>query len=155
MLQPELGLAGASAMWSALFAAAIGLSARGSPRWDNALSFGVGMNLGAAAIHFLLWPWTLRKGVPVLTEAEGLKEDDLRAYNVLLNVWALLGLAAVFTEVPSGSRRWAAAGFFATLPLMKHARFHFEWLKGQAQSNPAWWNRALQDEGSRGGESNP
>ena len=80
VLQPELGLAGASTRWAVLFASAIGLSLRGSERWDHALSFGVGMNLGAAAIHFLLWPWELRKGVPTLTEAEGLKDEDLRAY---------------------------------------------------------------------------
>ena len=146
VLQPELGLRGATALWSALFSTAIGASLWGSEKWDRALSFGVGMNLGAAAIHFLLWPWELRNGLPVLTEAESLQGDDLRNYNVLLNVWALVGIATVLTEVPKGSRRWAIAGLLATLPLKKHARFHFEWLKEQAETNPAWWNRALQSE---------
>ena len=146
VLQPELGLQGAATMWSAVFAAAIGASLRGSERWDRALAFGVGMNLGAAAIHFLLWPWEIRIGFPVLTEAESLQGEDLRNYNVLLNVWALVGLATVLAEVPKGARRWAVAGLLATLPLQKHARFHFEWLKEQAETNPAWWNRALQSE---------
>lgn len=149
VLQPELGLVGASAFWTAVLGASIGVSLRGSSRWDKALSFGIGANVGAAMIHFILWPWELRNGVPVLTEAEGLPEEDLKAYNTLLNAWGLIGIATILAEVPSGARRYAIAGCLATLPLQKHARYHFRWLERQAQENPAWWNRALQGNGSR------
>lgn len=145
VLQPELGLKGASAFWTAILAASVAMSLKGSERWDNALSFGVGANVGAALIHFILWPWEFRRGVPVLTEAEGLPERDLASYNLLLNAWGLLGLAAIVAEVPAGARRYAVAGCLATLPLQKHARYHFEWLEQQASENPQWWNRALQE----------
>lgn len=145
VLQPELGLAGASAFWTAILGSSVGMSLRASSKWDRPLAFGIGANVGAAAIHFILWPWEVRKGVPVLTEAEGLRDEDLAKYNALLNLWALVGIVAVLTEVPQGERRYALAGFLSVLPLQKHARFHFRWLQEQAEKNPAWWNRALQE----------
>ena len=144
VLQPELGLAGASAFWTALLGSAFGMTFAESSKWDKALAFGVGANIGGAAIHFILWPWELRSGIPALTEAEGLPDEDLVQYNTVLNLWALAGIGALVKEVPSGARRYALLGFLSVLPLQKHARFHFRWLKEQAEKNPAWWNRALQ-----------
>jgi hypothetical protein len=71
--QPELGLVGASAMWGTQIPLWITLAAKGSKRWDKLLAVWSGAALGAALLHFLLWP--LRRGnlgIPVLAEAEGL-----------------------------------------------------------------------------------
>jgi hypothetical protein len=144
VFQPELGLAGASALWGVVFPASIIISARRSSRWERLLVFSLGANLAAAVLHFSLWPWRIRHGLPVLIEAEGLESRDLPAYNTILYLWSLAAVGAMAFEVPRPLRRWALAGIVLTTPLRKHARYHFEWVAQQARDNPAWWNRALQ-----------
>ncbi len=145
VFQPELGLVGASALWGCVFPGAVLLSARGSPRWDRVLAFSVGGNLAAALLHFTLWPWEMRRGIPTLIDAEGLSSNDLSTYNTILRLWSLVGLTAIVFEVPPHLRRTAVAGFAITFPFRKHARYHFNWVAEQARQNPAWWNRALQE----------
>jgi hypothetical protein len=143
VFQPELGLIGASAFWGIVFPGSILISARGSSRWDRLLAFSVGANLAAALLHFTLWPWDMRKGLPTLVDAEGLESHDLPAYNPILHLWTIAALAAIAVEVPRGLRGTAFAGFLLTTPFRRHARYHFEWIAEQARENPAWWNRAL------------
>ena len=143
MFQPELGLGTASAMWSAVFPAALAGASCGGPGCDAPLAAVLGMNLAAAAVHYTLWPWRLRRGVPLLTAAEGLGDEQLPAYNAILLSWSAAGLLALAVEVSGGRRRWAAAGFLLALPLRRHARRHFAWIRGQSRANPAWWNRGV------------
>ena len=106
------------------------------------LAAGVGL-VFQPQVHFLIWPWEVRRGLPVLTEAEGFRKEQLPAYNAVLYAWAVAGLLAILIETPRGAKKWAAAGFLATLPARASARHHFVWLREQARSNPAWWNRAI------------
>jgi hypothetical protein len=142
--QPELGLVGASALWGTQIPVWITVAARGSKRWDRLLATWSGATLGAAVVHFLLWPWRRSSlGIPVLTEAEGLSASRLPAYNTLLYAWAAASAASILREIPRRDRRWALVGF-ATLPLMGlSAKHHFSWLTQQAATDPAWWNRGV------------
>jgi hypothetical protein len=139
VFQPQLGLAGALSYWAAVLPGLATASTRGSSRWDAPLAFANGAGLAGAAVHFTLWPWTVRAGVPVLTEAEGLSSRQLPAYNAVLWAWALASLAALITETPRRARRWFLLGMLSGVPLRISARHHFSW----ARVNPAWWNRGL------------
>jgi hypothetical protein len=121
------------------------LASRGSRRWDKLLAIWSGTALGAAVVHFLIWPWRRSNlGIPVLAEAEGLDASRLPAYNTLLYAWGVVSVLSILRETPRRDRRWAFLGF-ATLPLMRlSAKHHFSWLIGQAGTNPAWWNRGVQ-----------
>ena len=143
VFQPQLGLRGSSALWGGTLPAWFVVAARGSSRWNSPLAFLAGASVGATVVHFLLWPWEVRRGLPVLTEAEGFRKEQLPAYNAVLYAWAVAGLLAILIETPRGAKKWAATGFLATLPARASARHHFVWLREQARTNPAWWNRAL------------
>ena len=123
VFQPYLGLRGATALWSVTLPGWFLAAARGSPKWDR--------------------PLATSRGVPLLVEAEGLRQDQLPAYNAVLYAWALSAAAALLRETPRGARKWAMAGVFAAVPLRFSARHHFRWIKEQARTNPAWWNRAV------------
>jgi hypothetical protein len=142
--QPELGLAGAGALWGTEIPIWIALAARGNERCDKALAAGSGANIASVLVHFLLWPSRRnRVGLPMLTEAEGLDASLLPAYNLLLYFWAVASALSIVREISPRDRRWALVGF-AALPLMrKSARHHFLWLTEQAATNPAWWNRGV------------
>jgi hypothetical protein len=143
VFQPYLGLRGAAALWSVGLPGWFAAAAVGSRRWDRPLAFLSGLSMGGAAVHFTLWPSKRRLGFPLLTEAEGLSPGQLPAYNAVLYAWALAALSALIVESPRGVRRWALAGVLASAPLRFSARHHFTWIKGQARTNPAWWNRAF------------
>jgi hypothetical protein len=143
VFQPELGLRGAGALWGLGLPSWLAVAARGSRAWDRLLAVAAGMSIGGAAVHFTLWPWTAGRGLPVLTEAEGLRPEHLPAYNAMLYGWALAALVALYRETPAGVRRWALAGIPAALVLRPSARYHFRWVRDQARTNPAWWNRGL------------
>lgn len=145
MFQPELGLPGASALWLVTFPALVAGALRGGRRCEAPLAAALGANLAAVTIHYTLWPWRLRQGMPVLTAAEGLREDQLPPYNAILLAWCGAGLLALAAEVPRRRRYWAAAGFLAALPLRRHARDHFAWVREQSRANPAWWNRGVRE----------
>jgi hypothetical protein len=142
--QPELGLPGAGALWGVEIPLWIALAARGGSRWNKVLAFGSGVTLGGVLVHFLLWPWRRSTaGVPVLTAAEGLPASRLPAYNAILQFWFATSLLSIVREIPRRDRRWALAGI-ATLPLLRRsAQHHFTWLREEALTNPAWWNRGV------------
>ena len=143
VFQPYIGLARAAGLWSVGLPGWFAAAARGSKRWDRPLAFLAGLSIGGATVHFTLWPFRLKRGLPVLVEAEGLKPEQLPAYNAVLYVWAASAAAALAVETPREARRWALAGMLAAVPLRWSARHHFVWIKDQARSHPAWWNRAL------------
>jgi hypothetical protein len=143
VLQPELGLWFAGALWGTGISAWIRLAAkRDDTRWDPLLAAWSGASLAGVVVHYSIWPWRHNKlGIPVLTEAEGLPSSSLPAYNALLHVWALTSALSIIREVRPGARRWALVGL-ATVPLLRRsAQHHFSWLKQEALTNPAWWNR--------------
>ena len=146
VFQPYLGLRRAASLWAIALPCWFVAASRGSRRWDRPLAFLAGLTVGGAAVHFTLWPFERRAGLPVLTEAEGLRPAQLPAYNAVLYAWGLGALSALALESPRGARRWALAGVCAAAPLRFSARHHFRWIREQARSNPAWWNRALSSE---------
>jgi len=144
VFQPQMGLPGSLAFWSANLPALAWAAARAPERYDKPLAFAAGTGLGGMAVHFTIWPWTVRRGVPVLTEAEGLSSEQLPAYHAILWLWALASIGAFVREVPRGSRRWFVLGALNALPFRASAKHHFRWAAEQARTNPAWWNRGLQ-----------
>ena len=142
--QPELGLAKAAARWSVVLASWAALAARGDRRVDALLAALVGASLAGVLVHFILWPWRRGPaGLPILTEAEGLSARQLPAYNAILWGWALSSAGSLALEVPPASRRWAFVGVASLPAFVVSARHHFRWVKDQAESNPAWWNRGV------------
>lgn len=142
--QPELGLTRAAALWIVELASWAALAARGGRGADGALAALSGASLAGVAVHFVLWPWKRGPaGLPVLTEAEGLSERQLPMYNTILWGWAAASAGSLVFEVPPVSRRWALAGAAALPVFVISARHHFEWVKEQAEENPAWWNRGV------------
>ena len=145
VLQPELGLTGASALWGTQIPIWIALAAKGDQRWDKLLAAWSGANLAGALVHFLLWPSRRNPvGLPVLSEAEGLNASRLPAYNTLLYVWAAASTLSIVRDINPRDRRWALVGL-AALPLLRRsAQHHFSWITQQAETNPRWWNRGVQ-----------
>ncbi len=147
VLQPELGLGPAGALWGTQLPVWIALAAKGGRRWDKLLAAWSGAALAGALVHFFLWPWRRnRLGLPVLIEAEGLRTESLPAYNAILYAWGAASVLAIVREVSPGSRRWALVGL-ATLPLLRRsARHHFSWLTEVAVTDPRWWNRGVRND---------
>ena len=145
--QPELGLVGAGAVWATQIPTWITLAAKGGSRWDRLLAVWSGAALGGAVVHFLIWPWRRSAlGIPILTEAEGLDDSTLPAYNALLYAWGAASVLSIVLEVPRRDRPWALLGF-AALPLLRRsARHHFSWIVDQAATRPAWWNRGVRSD---------
>jgi hypothetical protein len=143
VFQPYLGLGGAAALWGTVLPCWFAVAARGSTAWDRVLAFATGMSLGAVAMHFTLWPWRMRRGVPLLLDAEGLRPNHMRAYNAILYAWGIPAAVALLRETPAEARHWGLAGAGTALLLRPSARYHFRWVGRQAAISPAWWNRAL------------
>jgi hypothetical protein len=118
----------------------VGLARRGKA--ERTLGFLAGVAVGVPLIHFTLWPWKAVRGVPLLTEAEGLPQNLMPAYNGILYAWALAGLLAIAFETPARRRPWAVAGAASVVGIRPAARAHFNWMAEEARRNPRWWNRA-------------
>ena len=117
--QPELGLAGATALWATQIPTWMALAAKGGRRWDRLFAVWSGAALGGAVVHFLIWPWRRSAlGLPVLAEAEGLDASKLPAYNTLLYGWGVASVLSIALEVPPRDRRWALLGL-AALPVLR------------------------------------
>jgi hypothetical protein len=144
VFQPFLGLGGALAYWGANLPVLAAAAARGSERWDGLLAYATGAGLSGAVVHFTIWPWSARRGLPLLIRAEGLSPGQLPAYNAVLYAWTAAAVLALLRETPRRVRPWAVAGLLGGVPLRWSARHHFPWASEQARVNPAWWNRGLQ-----------
>ena len=56
----------------------------------------------ASRVHFKAWPWSLHNGLPMLDEAEGLREEQLPAYNSVLWAWGISSALSLLTETAPG-----------------------------------------------------
>ena len=120
--------------------------ALGDRRWDRALAMGAGTAIAAPALHYTLFPWRIRFGLPVLEEAEGLDGPPLVAYVALLYLWGLSGVLAS-RRLPRCSRRWTLAGIALAVAFRQLAFRHLVWIRAEARRNPRWWNRAWRNGG--------
>jgi hypothetical protein len=139
-LQRRIGLGGAAVLWASLLSAWMALARRG--RAPRLLAAAAGSALSTAVLHFDVWPWSVRHGLPLLEQAEGFEPSWVPAYNALLYTWSAAGVAAIVLGTPRGARRWALAGFLATVPSKREALRHYAWVQEQAGERPAWWNRS-------------
>jgi hypothetical protein len=121
------------------------MASRGSSRWAHSLAFNAGSSLAGAIVHFVLWPWSLKRGIPILDEAEGLTSDELPAYNAILLSWMAASALALALETPRSARAAALAGLASGELLRRSARHHFEWARVQAERNPEAWSAALRE----------
>jgi hypothetical protein len=141
VFEPFLGRGGAVALWSlALPGYVLGAL---SGRTAKLVALSNGMSLAGGAVHYVLWPWELRGGVPTLTAAEGMTGDRLGAYNRVLQAWTLAAALALVTETPRDGRRWAALGLLTVEPLRRSAVHHFRWAREQALREPERWSPVL------------
>lgn len=141
--QAQGGFAGALAASTAMDAGWIA-AARAERPPERLLAFGAGVAIATPILHFRLWPWTVRRGVPVLTEAEGLPESVMPLYNAVLYAWVGAGVWAAVRDTPRRHRPWVVAGMVAVARIRPVAQAHFSWMAEEAQRNPRWWNRSWQ-----------
>lgn len=143
VFEPQLGRRGAYALWGGLIPLGLLAAARGG-RWAERLSaFNAGVGVAGVGVHFKAWPWSLHGGVPMLDEAEGLREDQLPAYNSVLWAWGIASAFSLLTEGGRGSRRFAVAGLLNFPILLASAQHHFRWAREQARREPERWSAAL------------
>jgi hypothetical protein len=141
VFEPFLGRRRAVALWSVvlpgyLLGALTGRTAR-------LVALSNGMSLAGGVVHYVQWPWELRRGVPTLTAAEGMGDAQLPAYNRILQAWTAAGALALLAETPSAARGWALAGLLTGEPLRRSAAHHFRWAAEQARREPDKWSPAL------------
>jgi hypothetical protein len=143
VFEPQLGRRGANTLWGGLIPLGLLAAARGG-KWAERLSaFNAGIGVAGVAVHFKAWPWSLHGGVPMLDEAEGLREDQLPAYNTVLWAWGIASALSLLTETGRGSRRFALAGLLNFPILLASADHHFRWAREQAKREPERWSAAL------------
>lgn len=143
VFEPQLGRRGAYALWGALIPLGL-LAAGGRGKWAERLSaFNAGIGAAGVAVHFKAWPWSLHGGLPMLDEAEGLREDQLPVYNGVLWAWGIASALSLLTETHRGSRRFALAGLLHFPILLASADHHFRWAREQAKRDPERWSAAL------------
>jgi hypothetical protein len=106
-------------------------------------AFSAGIGVAGVAVHFKAWPWSLHGGLPMLDEAEGLRDDQLPAYNAVLWAWGVASALSLLTETRRGSRRFALTGLLNFPILLASAQHHFRWAREQAQREPERWSAAL------------
>ena len=138
--QHRVGLPAATAVSLMVDAGWVALALDQRP-WNRALALGGGTAIAAPVLHYTLFPWRFRFGVPVLEEAEGQQGLALLGYVALLYVWSLSGVAAT-RQLPGSSRRWTFIGMAAAVAFRQLAFSHLTWIRQEARRNPRWWNRA-------------
>jgi hypothetical protein len=141
--EPQLGRRGALAFWGVALPLWAVAAAAGGPRWDRPVALWNGSALAGGLVHYAAWPWTVRRGVPTLTEAEGLEPEAVGAYDAVLKAWIAAATLAVLRETGPGAWRYALAGVAQFGPLRRSARHHFAWAREQARLHPERWSRAL------------
>ena len=143
VFEPFLGRRGAKALWGVLLPFGALAAAFGGRRHDKALAFQAGAALAGGVIHYLEWPWRVRGGVPTLIEAEGLRPEQVPAYDAVLKFWIAVSALAVGRETASGAWPFALAGLLSGVPLRASARHHFAWAREQALRDPESWSPVL------------
>lgn len=146
VFEPQLGRRGAYALWSALFPLMLLSAARGGRMNERLSAVNAGIGLAGVAVHFKAWPWSFHSGVPMLDEAEGLREDQLPAYNSVLWFWGLCSVLSLAREASPPLRRIGAIAALVNFPLLlASARHHFRWARQQARLEPERWSPALRE----------
>jgi hypothetical protein len=143
VFEPQLGRRGAIAFWSVLFPLGLLAASRGGKPAEHLSAFNAGIGVAGVAVHFKAWPWSLHGGLPMLDEAEGLRDDQLPTYNAVLWAWGVASVLSILVETHRGSRRFALAGLLNFPILLASAKHHFEWARGQARLEPERWSAAL------------
>jgi hypothetical protein len=111
VFEPWLGRRGALAAWGVALPLWAVVAAAGGPRWDRALALWNGSALAGGLVHYALWPWAVRRGVPTLTEAEGLRAEQVPAYDAVLKAWVVAAAAALARETGPGAWRTRSPGW--------------------------------------------
>jgi hypothetical protein len=143
VFEPQLGRRGSYALWGALIPLGLLAAARGG-KWAERLSaFNAGIGVAGVAVHFKAWPWSVHNGLPMLDEAEGLREDQLPAYNAVLWAWGIASILSLLTETKRSSRAFAVVGLLNFPILLASAQHHFRWAREQAKLDPERWSAAL------------
>jgi hypothetical protein len=156
VFEPFIGRRGAIALWAgALPAWALtGWMAEGESI-EKSLALQNGAGLSGGIVHFVQWPWELRRGIPYLIEAEGMTSEQLDPYNTVLHLWTLAGLLAVALETPRHARGWALLGLLLGEPLRRSAIHHFRWAREQAARDPERWSPVLRSGAGAGASGEP
>jgi hypothetical protein len=143
VFEPQLGRRGAFALWGALIPLGLLAAVHGGKAAERLSAFNAGIGVAGVAVHFKAWPWSLHGPLPMLDEAEGLREDQLPAYNSVLWAWGISSALSLLTESGRGSRRYALAGLLNFPILLASADHHFRWAREQAKREPERWSAAL------------
>ena len=143
--EPFVGRRGALLLWGSGLPAWAAMALAGDERFDGPLALNNGLALAGGIVHFVLWPWELRRGVPALTEAEGMTRERLPAYNRVLHAWIATSALALALETPRRARPWALLGLAMAEPLRRSAQHHFRWAREQARREPERWSPLLRD----------
>ena len=106
------------------------------------LAYLAGIAIGVPVVHFTLWPWSVRRGLPLLDEAEGLPDEAMPLYNAILYLWAGAGVLAALRETAPRDRWFTLAGLVSIAAFRRTAQEHFRWIEREGRRNPQWWNRA-------------
>jgi hypothetical protein len=67
VFEPWLGRRGSLATWGVALPLWAVVAAAGGPRWDRAIALWNGSALAGGLVHYAMWPWEVRRGVPTLT----------------------------------------------------------------------------------------
>jgi hypothetical protein len=145
VFEPQLGRRGAITLWGTYFPLMLFAAMRDDVATQRLAAFNAGIGVAGVAVHFKAWPWSLHRGIPMLDEAEGLREDQLPAYNSVLWAWMVCSALSLLTETSSGSRRFALAGLLSFPISLASARHHFRWAREQARLEPERWSPALRE----------
>ena len=143
VFEPFLGRRGALALWGGYFPLMLAAAARDGEGARRLTAFSAGIGVAGVAVHFKAWPWSLHGGLPMLDEAEGLREDQLPAYNSVLWFWLVCSALGLPAANRPGARGFALAGLLNFPVLLASARHHFEWAREQARLEPERWSPAL------------
>lgn len=145
VFEPFLGRRGALALWGAYLPLMLGAAAGDGEKARRLSAFNAGTGVAGVAVHFRVWPWSLHGGLPMLDEAEGLREDQLPAYNSVLWLWLLCSALSLPAANRPGTRRFALAGLLSFPVSLSSARHHFRWAREQARLEPERWSPALRE----------
>jgi hypothetical protein len=129
--EPFVGRRGALALWGVGLPAWASAALSGDERFAGPLALNNGLAFAGGVVHYVLWPWELRGGLPMLTEAEGMSAEQMPAYNRVLHAWLATSALALALETPRRARPWALLGLASGELLRRSALHHFRWLQEQ------------------------
>ena len=145
VFEPYLGRPLAKALWGFLLPFGALTAAFGGERHDKPLAFQAGAALSGCIVHYVEWPWRRKRGVPTLVEAEGLRPEQVPAYDAVLKFWLAASALALVFETPRRAAPYALVGLLSGIPLRASARHHFAWAREQALKDPDNWSPVLRE----------